>query len=143
MGKVEDDSRIDLHGVGLKIYIYLLENSPSGPRDIARALNITPSLAYYHLKRLEELGIVTRVRGNYRVSKILKIEGYVTIGRKVIPRMFIYGFFSLGMLASEIIALAIGTIDIRSPSSLMLIALTILYSITMLYEGYNMLKKIY
>ncbi|MEM2204404.1 MAG: winged helix-turn-helix transcriptional regulator [Sulfolobales archaeon] len=102
----------DLSGVALKIYIYLLENDGAGPREIARGLGINPSLAYYHLKKFEELGIVEKDPGGvYRVKKRVRIRGYLYIGGKLVPRLLIYGAFFTGLLIPEMVSLAMGMLE--------------------------------
>ncbi len=103
----------DLSGIALKIYIYLLESDGAGPREIARELGINPSLAYYHLKKFEELGIVEKdfSRGVYRVKKRIRVRGYLYLGGKLVPRLLIYGAFFSGLLIPEIASIAMGILE--------------------------------
>jgi len=104
----------DLSGVALKIYVYLLENQEAGPREVARELGIAPSLAYYHLKRFEELGIAERdpSKGVYRIKRRIRVRGYLYIGNKLVPRMLIYGAFFAGLLAPQALSVAVGAVEL-------------------------------
>ncbi len=72
-----------LEGTALRVYTYLLKQGPAGPREVSKALGLSsPSLAYYHLKRLEEAGLVRRLSdGQYDVCRTVKIEGHMVIGK--------------------------------------------------------------
>ncbi|MEM4726872.1 MAG: hypothetical protein QXD04_01275, partial [Candidatus Bathyarchaeia archaeon] len=70
-----DDLQIEseLKGKTLLVYMYLLKtNRPSiGVREVQRALKFSsPSVAAYHLNKLEELGLVEGVRGEYRLVRV-------------------------------------------------------------------------
>ncbi len=101
----QEERRRGLEGTALKVYAYLLRNGPAGPREVARALNLSsPSLAYYHLRRLEESGLVSKLSdGRYRVSGLTSIEGYVVIGKWLVPRLLAYSAFFAGLLAVEVL----------------------------------------
>ena len=92
-----------LEGTPLKIYAYLLKHGPAGPREIARALGLkSPSLAYYHLRKLESAGLVKRLPGGeYEADPDADIEGFLVIGKWLIPRLLAYAAFYAGMLAVE------------------------------------------
>lgn len=92
----------ELGRVALRIYVFLLESSePRGVREIARALDIPVSSVYYHLKRLEELGFISRRGDGYVVAKVVTLEGYVLLGRRLVPRLAIYSLFFLGIALGE------------------------------------------
>jgi len=133
----------DLSGVALKIYIYLLENLEAGPREIARHLGIAPSLAYYHLKRFEELGIVERdiSKGVYRVKKRIRVRGYLYIGNKLVPRMLIYGAFFAGLLAPEAFSVAVGAVELTPEMLLAMITSASAASI-FIAEGLHSMKNL-
>jgi len=88
----------------LKIYVYLIErNRPASIREIAVATGLAPSSVHYHLKRMIEAGLVKRAFNGYIPAKIIGIRGYVVIGRKILPRIMIYGFFFLGLFVGELL----------------------------------------
>ncbi len=57
-----------LKGTTLEIYRYLLKKGkPQGTREVQRALNLSsPSLAVYHLAKLEDAGLIKRENGRLR-----------------------------------------------------------------------------
>lgn len=86
---------IELTGVPLKIYVYLLESKePKSVREIAEALNMAPSSIHYHLKKLASVGIIKRDINGYTVNKKINIEGYMILMNKLIPRLLIYSLLS-------------------------------------------------
>jgi DNA-binding transcriptional ArsR family regulator len=97
------DSRSeDLGSTALRIYVYLLESrEPRGVRDVARALNMPVSSVHYHLKRLEELGVVARTPGGYVVAKAIPLEGYILLRKRLVPRLLVYSMFFLGIAIGE------------------------------------------
>lgn len=131
----------DLSKTALKIYVYLLESKdPKGVRDIARALDMPVSSVYYHLKRLEDLGIIGKKGDGYVTVKIIQLEGYVFLGRKLIPRLLIYSLFFLGVSLSQTYAIITG----RSVTSdkLLLLILSVVAFILFFFEGLNMRSKL-
>ena len=94
-------------GTALRVYAYLLRKGPAGPREVARAVGLrSPSLAYYHLRRLEELGLVRKLPGGgYEAVADSGVEGFLVIGKWLVPRLLAYAGFFAGMLAVEAYAL--------------------------------------
>jgi len=93
----------ELSKTSLKIYVYLLSSSsPQGVREIARALNLPVSTAHYHVKKLMELGLIKEESDGYRVSKVVGLEGFLVIGRKLVPRFTVYAMFFAGVLIGEL-----------------------------------------
>ncbi|MEM0473942.1 MAG: winged helix-turn-helix domain-containing protein [Zestosphaera sp.] len=131
----------DLSRTALKIYVYLLESKdPRGVRDIARALDMPVSSVYYHLKRLEDLGVIGKRGDGYVVVKIIPLEGYVFLGRKLMPRLLIYSLFFLGVSLSQAYAVIVD----RSITSdkILLLVLSIVAFILFFLEGLNMRSKL-
>jgi hypothetical protein len=80
-------------GNTVRVYLFVLRNGPCELRDVQHALNLsTPSLAFYHLSRLVQSGVVSRTEdGRYvAVSDISAdlLDGYVKFGRRIIPQLF-------------------------------------------------------
>ncbi len=92
-----------LKGTTLDVYRFLLkQNKPMGVREIQRALNLSsPSVATYHLAKLEETGLLKRVNGAYSVDKLL-LEYSVKVSRFLIPRFLFYAIFALAVLLIEL-----------------------------------------
>jgi len=100
---VTDDSKEVLRGTTLEVYRFLLKsNKPVGTRELQRALNMSsPSVATYHLSKLEDAGLLKRDGGGFTVSKFL-LENSVKVNRFLIPRYFFYAVFAIAALAVEL-----------------------------------------
>jgi DNA-binding MarR family transcriptional regulator len=100
-----------LKGTSLEVYRYLLKNGKStGVREVQRALNLsTPSLAAYHLAKLEEAGLIKKENGNYNIVKVV-LEDYIKISRFLIPRYLCYAIFAVLLLITELTVLRPPTI---------------------------------
>lgn len=93
-----------LKGTTWKVYKYVLENGPTGLREIQKSLRLsTPSLALYHLNKLEEEGIIKKDEQGYTATKIL-LRNRVKVKRWLVPRYF---FYSLFMIAAIIVQTSI------------------------------------
>jgi DNA-binding transcriptional ArsR family regulator len=98
-----DDSKEVLRGTTLEVYRFLLKsNKPVGTRELQRALNLSsPSVATYHLSKLEDAGLLKREGGGFTVSKFL-LENSVKVNRFLIPRFLFYTIFAVAALAVEL-----------------------------------------
>lgn len=92
-----------LSGTTYEVYHFLLiARKPVSIRDVQRALTLSsPSVAMYHLSKLERMGFVKRESGNFVVARVL-LENMVKINRFLIPRSFFYAFFSITALIIEL-----------------------------------------
>lgn len=105
-----DDLQVEseLKGKTLLVYIYLLRsNRPSiGVREVQRALRFSsPSVAAYHLNKLEELGLVESVRGEYRLVREVKVgilRHFITLRGLMLPRYLFYAALMTSMLLTYI-----------------------------------------
>ncbi len=142
---MKDD--IELSKTALRIYLYMLDKAkPMGPREIMRDLELSsPSLVYYHLKRLEEYGLVTRKDGGYVAVPGYRLKGYILIGRRLIPHLIFYSFIYFGLLLVELIGLLINIFD-NEPISrefIVLIIFTLATFLLLLVEGIKHSRYIY
>jgi len=92
-----------LRGLTSKVYRFILKNDrPVGIREVQRALNLSsPTLALYHINKLEEAGLVKKELNGYVADRVI-LENLVRLRRILIPRNFFYTLFlitSLVMLA--------------------------------------------
>jgi DNA-binding Lrp family transcriptional regulator len=92
-----------LRGLTLKVYRFILKNDkPVGIREVQRALNLSsPTLALYHINKLEEAGLIKKELNGYVADRII-LENLIRLRRILIPRNFFYMIFlvtSLVMLA--------------------------------------------
>jgi hypothetical protein len=103
-------SNTELEGITLSVYWYVVkEGRPVGPRDVVKGVHLSsPSVAYRHLQKLEELNLLQKNEyGEYVVKHKLNMKGYVWIGHRFVSKMFIYGLVFMSILIVEIVVLAI------------------------------------
>ena len=93
-----------LKGNALDIYRLLLTTSkPLGIREIQRTLKLSsPSIAQYHLTKLEEAGLLRRESGNYVINKFVSAN-FVKVKHLLIPRYLFYSVFAATILLLEIL----------------------------------------
>ncbi|MFA7397235.1 MAG: hypothetical protein WC046_01995 [Candidatus Bathyarchaeia archaeon] len=73
----------------------LKTNKPYGIRDVQRALNLSsPSIAQYHMSKLEHAGLLKRDGGNWVVNRVM-LDNRIKVGRFLIPRYFFYTIFAV------------------------------------------------
>ena len=103
MALAADEPKEVLRGTTLEVYRFLLKsNKPVGTRELQRALNLSsPSVATYHLSKLEDAGLLKREGGGFTVAKYL-LENSVKVNRFLIPRYFFYAVFAVAALAVEL-----------------------------------------
>jgi DNA-binding Lrp family transcriptional regulator len=131
----------ELEDIELKIYLYLLrENKPHSIREIARALDMAPSSVHYHVRKMVEAGLLRRTSEGYIVDRIIRIEGYIILWRRIIPRLIIYSLFFLGLFLGELIVIV--TSYSLNVDRILLLASTLLAFILMFYEGYTAWRRI-
>jgi len=92
----EENIASKLKGNTLRVYWHLLRSSSGvvGVRETQRALGFSsPALALYHLEKLEELGLVQKVRNDYHLVKAVNIgvlKQFMKIGTFLLPRYTLY-----------------------------------------------------
>jgi preprotein translocase subunit SecG len=60
-------------------------------------------VAHRHLLKLEALGLLEKNKyGDYMLKHKASVNGYVWVGRTLVPRLMFYSFFFMGALGSEI-----------------------------------------
>ncbi len=103
MALAAEDQKEVLRGTTLEVYRFLLKsNKPVGTRELQRALNLSsPSVATYHLSKLEDAGLLKRAGGGFSVSKYL-LENSIKVNRFLIPRYFFYAVFAVAGFAVEL-----------------------------------------
>jgi len=141
---VPDDERLE--GTTFRVYLYVMkEDRPVGPRDVMKGVGLSsPSVAYRHLQKLETLGLIEKdVYGEYLIREKASINGYLWVGKNLVPRLIFYSFFFMGVLIAEIIVITTNLLVGQVPR-LDFIFLTLITSIAMilfLIEGAKLLKK--
>lgn len=107
----QDDHLVEaeLKGKTMLVYMHLLRvDQPSvGVREIQRALGFSsPSVAAYHLNKLQDLGLVDSERGDYKLVREVKIgvlRHFVAFGGIMLPRLLFYAVLMSTMLITYIL----------------------------------------
>jgi len=83
-----------LRGLTLEVYKYVLKNGkPTGVREVQRSLKLSsPRLAFYHLEKLEEAGLVKKNPEGYMVDRVVMRDS-IRLKSLLIPRSFFYTVF--------------------------------------------------
>ncbi len=100
----------ELQGITLNVYLYVAKKGkPVGPRDVTKGVNLSsPSVAYRHLQKLEDLGYLTKNEfGEYWVAKKAALKGQMWLGRRLMPKMWLYAAVFLGILVVELAIFAV------------------------------------
>jgi hypothetical protein len=100
----------ELEGLTLSVYLYVVKKGkPVGPRDVVKGAHLSsPSVAYRHLQKLEDMGFLEKdAYGEYVVKDKARVRGYVWVGRRMIPKMLVYSLIFLGVLIAELVVLAL------------------------------------
>ena len=95
----------ELEGTTLNVYACMVkEGKPLGPRETMRLANLSsPSVAYWHLQKLELLGLITKNEyGEYFIKEKVNISGHLWIGKTLVPRLIFYAFFFIGILCVKL-----------------------------------------
>jgi len=136
----------ELNATTFETYVYLVRiGKPVGPRAVMRGASLTsPSVAYRNLQKLIDLGLVVKDEyGNYGVKEKTGFQGYVWVGKRLIPRFVVFGFVFLGVLIAEV-AVLVPHLLISDPverSFWLLTLVTIVSAVIFLLEGFRFRKK--
>jgi hypothetical protein len=137
----------EIEGTTFKVYLYLVkEAKPLGPRDVMRGTALSsPSVAYRHMQKLEDLGLIQKNSyGQYVVKEKRPFKGYVWVGRNLMPRLVFYSFFFLGLCAIGLATVAFRMITREEIQLelLFLIFATGVSSILFMAEGIALLRRL-
>jgi DNA-binding transcriptional ArsR family regulator len=138
----------ELEGNTLNVYAYVVHvGRPVGTRDVTRGANLSsPSVAHRHLQKLEDLGLLERNQyGDYVLKEKTGVNGYVWVGRNLVPRLLFYSFFFMGALASEVAILVLGFLVFGLVPDVSFVYLTVMTAVAMalfLFEGTSLNRKV-
>jgi hypothetical protein len=107
---VTDTDKVELEGITLSVYLHAVKKGkPVGPRDVMKGVNLSsPSVAYRHLQKLEDLGYLQKNDyGEYMVKRKALIGGHVWLGHRLLPKMGLYSLLFLSILIVELFVLFI------------------------------------
>jgi hypothetical protein len=93
-----DEERVEseLKGNTLRVYWHLLRASSGsvGVRQTQKALGFSsPTLASYHLRKLQDMGLVTEDKGEYRLIREVRVgvlKQFTKLGTVLLPRYTLY-----------------------------------------------------
>ncbi len=95
----------EIEGITLSVYVYVAKKGrPVGPRDVMKGANLSsPSVAYRHLEKLEDLGLLGKNEyGEYFMKGKARVRGYVWIGKRMMPKMLAYSLLFMIILLVEL-----------------------------------------
>ena len=126
------EQRDVLRGLTLKVYKYILQNDrPVGIREVQRGLNLSsPTLALYHMNKLEEAGLIKKEAAGYVADRII-LQNLIRLRRVLIPRNFFYMIFLITSLVMLIVFLRPPTLSREYVFSLAVISVA---AATSVYE---------
>ena len=99
----------ELKGKTLLVYMHILKvgQDTVGVREIQRQLGFSsPSVASYHLQKLQDLGLVDNVYGDYKLVREVKVgvlRQFVTFGGFMLPKFLFYAVLVTSMLITYIL----------------------------------------
>ena len=100
----------ELEGITLNVYLQVIKKGkPVGPRDVMKAAGLSsPSVAYRHLQKLEDLGYLQKNEyGEYTAKNKAHIRGYVWIGHRLMPALWRYSIVFLAIFVFELYVLIV------------------------------------
>ena len=95
----------ELEGITLNVYLHVVKKGkPVGPRDVMKSANLSsPSVAYRHLQKLEDQGYLQKNEyGEYTIKSKAHITGFTWLGKRLVPKMWLYSLLFLGILIVEL-----------------------------------------
>jgi predicted transcriptional regulator of viral defense system len=98
-GYVKDEHDV-LTGNTAQVYRYAIkQRKPIGVREVQRALKLSsPTLAAYHLSKLEEAGLLKQTPDGYVVDKLV-LENFVRLRQLLLPKyLFYFAAFATAVL---------------------------------------------
>ena len=99
IGYVKDEHDV-LTGNTAQVYRYAIkQRKPIGVREVQRALKLSsPTLAAYHLDKLEEAGLLKQTPDGYVVDKLV-LENFVRLRQLLLPKyLFYFAAFATAVL---------------------------------------------
>jgi len=125
-----------LRGRTLKVYhLLLVTGQPLSGREVYRKLGFSsPSLSFYHLNKLKELGLVdVNEDGMFFAARRVRagiLTYFIDIGNRLVPRFLFYAVFFISLLISTFFFIQL---TIR-PSDITLVLVLLIASTIFLFE---------
>jgi len=127
-----NDVEDGLKGLTVKVYKFVLKNArPTGIREVQRSLKLSsPTLALYHLDKLEKVGLLKKTMEGYEVDRVF-LRNLVRFRRVLVPRYLFYFIFFASALMGELTFLKP---VILSREYVLAVGVTLLAAVSYLYE---------
>jgi len=127
-----NDVEDGLKGLTVKVYKFVLKNArPTGIREVQRSLKLSsPTLALYHLDKLEKVGLLKKTMEGYEVDRVF-LRNLVRFRRVLVPRYLFYFIFFASALIGELTFLKP---VILSREYVLAVGVTLLAAVSYLYE---------
>ncbi len=138
----------ELEGNTLNVYAYIVhEAKPVGTREVTRGAELSStSVAFRHLQKLEDLGLIEKNEyGNYVLKQKANINGHVWVGKNLVPRLMFYSFFFMGAFAAEVSIILLGLVIkglVVESSFFFLTGMTAVAMVLFLVEGSALYRKL-
>jgi len=134
-----DDQRDVLKGLTLKVYKYILKNDrPVGIREVQRVLGLSsPTLALYHMNKLEEAGFIKKEMNGYVADRIV-LENLIRFRRMLIPRNL---FFTVFMVTSLVISIVFMRPPVLTREYVFPVAVLVVATIASIYDTVRAFSK--
>lgn len=135
----EQEAKDVLKGLTLKVYKFVLKSDkPVGIREVQRALNLSsPTLALYHMNKLEEAGLIKKEQHGYVVDRVV-LENLIRLKKTLIPRNFFYMIFLVTSLMVSIVFLRP---PVLTREYMFALAVIIVAAVTAVYETARAMSK--
>jgi hypothetical protein len=101
-----NNDKVELDGITLSVYLHAVKRQICTPRDEKSNLS-SPSVAYRHLQKLEDLGYLQKNVTVSTVKRKAQIEGHLWLGHRLMPKMWVYSLIFLSILLVELVVLLI------------------------------------
>lgn len=133
------DAEDILRGKTLDVYRYVLKNrKPTGVREVQRALKFSsPRLAFYHLNKLEEAGLLKKGVDGYVLERVV-LQNSIRLRRLLIPRYFFYSMFFISAL---IIELTVLRPSVWRGDYVFGLAVSLVAALSFLYETFRIVSR--
>lgn len=116
-----DDKEPDLHRTTLQVYRWLIiQNEGRTRREVKDGAKLSSvSLASYHLKKLESLGLVAGDdMGRYTVVRLVplgELRFYLLLGNRLVPRFVLYlSFYATFLLLFMLVMMPYVPMDLAA-----------------------------
>jgi hypothetical protein len=138
----------NLEGSTLTVYAFIVRSGkPVGTREITRGTELSStSVTHYHLQKLEHLNLIEKDSyGQYIIKNKASIDGYVWVGKNLIPQLMFYSLFFTGAFITEVsmilLSLIIKNLVIET-SFWFLTVITLVAMLLFIKEGVGLHRKL-